>query len=31
MGELVEVGATADMFTSPRDQRTNDYIVGKFG
>ncbi|MBI2923727.1 MAG: phosphate ABC transporter ATP-binding protein [Planctomycetes bacterium] len=31
MGELVEEGPTADIFTSPRDSRTNDYIVGRFG
>jgi len=31
MGELVEHGRTADMFTSPTDTRTNDYISGKFG
>ncbi len=31
MGELVEHGRTAEMFTSPTDTRTNDYISGKFG
>lgn len=31
MGELVEIGPTADVFTRPRDQRTNDYLVGQFG
>jgi phosphate transport system ATP-binding protein len=31
MGELVELGPTADVFTRPRDQRTNDYLVGQFG
>jgi phosphate transport system ATP-binding protein len=31
MGEMVEVGETADLFTSPRDKRTNDYISGRFG
>jgi phosphate transport system ATP-binding protein len=30
-GMLVEEGATADMFTKPRDQRTEDYITGRFG
>ncbi len=30
-GELVEVGPTEQIFTAPRDQRTNDYIVGRFG
>lgn len=31
MGELVELGPTSDVFTRPRDQRTNDYLVGQFG
>ena len=31
MGEMVEVGPTADVFTAPRDKRTEDYIVGRFG
>ncbi len=31
LGELVEVGATEDIFTSPRDRRTQDYITGRFG
>lgn len=30
-GELVEVGETAQVFTTPRDQRTKDYIEGRFG
>ncbi|MCC6703600.1 MAG: phosphate ABC transporter ATP-binding protein [Thermomicrobiales bacterium] len=30
-GVLIEAGATADMFTNPRDQRTEDYITGRFG
>lgn len=30
-GELIETGPTAQMFTSPKDQRTNDYISGRFG
>lgn len=30
-GELVEMGATNSIFTSPRDRRTEDYITGKFG
>ncbi len=30
-GKLVEHGATADIFTRPRDQRTEDYITGRFG
>jgi len=31
LGELVEFGQTAQMFTSPQDQRTQDYITGRFG
>jgi phosphate transport system ATP-binding protein len=31
MGEVVEVSDTAALFTNPRDQRTNDYITGRFG
>ena len=31
LGELVELGKTSDMFTNPREQRTKDYITGRFG
>ncbi|MEZ5850137.1 MAG: phosphate ABC transporter ATP-binding protein PstB [Hyphomicrobiaceae bacterium] len=31
LGELVEFGATSDIFTNPRDKRTQDYITGRFG
>ncbi|WP_242339036.1 MULTISPECIES: phosphate ABC transporter ATP-binding protein PstB [Anaeromyxobacter] len=31
MGELVEVGPTEQIFTTPREQRTEDYVTGKFG
>jgi phosphate transport system ATP-binding protein len=31
LGELVEFGPTKDMFTNPRDRRTEDYITGRFG
>lgn len=31
MGELVETGPGATIFTSPSDQRTEDYITGRFG
>jgi len=31
MGELVEMGATAKIFTAPSDRRTEDYISGRFG
>lgn len=30
-GELVEYGKTKDMFEHPEDQRTEDYITGRFG
>ncbi len=30
-GELIEVGSTGQLFTAPRDRRTDDYIAGKFG
>jgi len=30
-GELVEVGPTERMFTTPGDRRTEDYVTGKFG
>jgi phosphate transport system ATP-binding protein len=30
-GELIELGDTDQIFTSPRDRRTEDYITGKFG
>jgi phosphate transport system ATP-binding protein len=31
LGELVEFGKTSDIFTNPREQRTKDYITGRFG
>ncbi|NIN67115.1 MAG: phosphate ABC transporter ATP-binding protein [Anaerolineae bacterium] len=31
MGELVEYGSAEDVFTKPKDQRTDDYITGRFG
>jgi phosphate transport system ATP-binding protein len=31
LGTLVEYGDTDDIFTSPRDKRTQDYITGRFG
>ncbi len=30
-GELVEVGPTQQIFTNPNDQRTEEYVTGKFG
>lgn len=31
MGNLVEFSPTSQLFTSPKDSRTEDYITGKFG
>ena len=31
LGELVEFGKTDDIFYQPKDQRTEDYITGRFG
>jgi phosphate transport system ATP-binding protein len=31
LGELVEVGATAEIFTNPKQPRTQDYITGRYG
>ena len=31
MGELVEHGARAEIFVNPQDQRTEDYVTGRFG
>ncbi|MBI2853566.1 MAG: phosphate ABC transporter ATP-binding protein [Chloroflexi bacterium] len=30
-GELIEFGPTPQMFTNPKDKRTEDYITGRFG
>jgi phosphate transport system ATP-binding protein len=30
-GEMIEIGHTEKIFTVPKDQRTNDYISGRFG
>jgi phosphate transport system ATP-binding protein len=30
-GEIVEVGGQSDLFLQPKDQRTEDYITGRFG
>jgi phosphate transport system ATP-binding protein len=30
-GELVEMGATNEIFTTPQDERTEAYITGRFG
>ncbi|MDR3525276.1 MAG: phosphate ABC transporter ATP-binding protein PstB [Acetobacteraceae bacterium] len=31
LGELVEVGSATQMFTAPREKRTQEYITGRFG
>lgn len=31
MGELVEMGPTGRIFTTPSDRRTEDYVTGRFG
>ncbi|HAW57084.1 MAG TPA: phosphate ABC transporter ATP-binding protein, partial [Hyphomonas sp.] len=31
LGHLVEMGDTDQIFTSPRERRTEDYITGRFG
>jgi phosphate transport system ATP-binding protein len=31
MGELIEYGPTEEMFTNPREDRTEAYITGRFG
>ena len=31
LGDLVEYGNTEQMFSQPRDKRTEDYITGRFG
>lgn len=31
VGEMVEYGKTTDLFSMPKDKRTEDYITGRFG
>jgi phosphate transport system ATP-binding protein len=31
MSRLVEIGETSQVFTVPKDKRTDDYISGRFG
>jgi phosphate transport system ATP-binding protein len=31
LGELVEVGPSSQIFTAPRERRTQEYITGRFG
>ncbi|HRC74978.1 MAG TPA: phosphate ABC transporter ATP-binding protein PstB [Kouleothrix sp.] len=30
-GQLIEFGATGQLFTNPRDKRTEEYVTGRFG
>lgn len=31
LGELIEFGTTSEIFTNPHEQRTRDYITGRYG
>jgi phosphate transport system ATP-binding protein len=31
LGQLIEYAMTAEMFTNPRNKRTEDYVTGRFG
>lgn len=31
LGDLIEVGATSELFTNPRKKQTEDYITGRYG
>jgi phosphate transport system ATP-binding protein len=31
LGNLIEFGQTSDIFTNPREERTKDYITGRYG
>ena len=31
LGELVEIGPSREIFTAPRNRKTDDYITGRFG
>lgn len=31
VGEVVEYGTAKDIFSCPKDKRTQDYITGRFG
>ncbi len=31
LGDLVEFGPTTDIFTKPRDRRTEEYVTGRYG
>jgi phosphate transport system ATP-binding protein len=31
LGQLVEIGPTGEIFTAPKNRRTDDYVTGRFG
>jgi len=31
LGEMVEVGSAAQIFTAPKEKRTQEYITARFG
>jgi phosphate transport system ATP-binding protein len=31
MGELIEFGTTKEIFTNPKNPKTQNYITGRFG
>lgn len=31
LGELIEYGNTEELFSTPKNKRTEDYITGRFG
>jgi phosphate transport system ATP-binding protein len=31
LGELIEIGATREIFTNPKQKRTEDYVTGRYG
>jgi phosphate transport system ATP-binding protein len=31
LGELIEQGVGKELFVNPKDKRTEDYIMGRFG
>jgi len=31
LGNLIEIGATNELFTNPKQKRTEDYITGRYG
>jgi len=31
LGNLVEYGDTSQIFTTPREEKTKDYITGRYG